>query len=87
MLGAAELRALGELGGPARVPPFVLITAFGDKELDAKAKQLGAIALLDKPLDIDYLRELVNEFLPPRTGAQCSMSVDSYPRHELRLEN
>jgi len=47
----------------AKLPPFVFTTAFGDKELPMKAKQFGALAMLDEPLDINDFRGTVNSAL------------------------
>lgn len=40
-------------------PPFIVVTAFGDAETHAEARRLGALAVLDKPFDLDRLREEV----------------------------
>jgi len=40
-------------------PPVILITAFGDRETHERAKQLGALGVLDKPFDTDELLALV----------------------------
>jgi DNA-binding response OmpR family regulator len=45
--------------------PVILITAFGDDETHAEARELGARAVFDKPFDIDALRTAVMETLPP----------------------
>ena len=45
-------------------PPMILITAFGDAETHALAKQLGAAAIFDKPFDVDVLLEKVKDVLP-----------------------
>ena len=66
MLGAEEARVLRGFGDGAKVPPFVLTTAVRDKELQTKAKQFGALAVLDKPLDIDELRQIVSTSLSRR---------------------
>jgi DNA-binding response OmpR family regulator len=42
-------------------PPFIVITGFGDPEAHAEAQRLGAVAVLDKPFDLDILRAQVNE--------------------------
>lgn len=47
-------------------PPIILITAFGDKETHMQAERLGAVALFDKPFDIDEMLEKVRATLPPR---------------------
>jgi DNA-binding NtrC family response regulator len=65
ILGAEEARVFSKLVDRAKLPPFVFTTVFGDKELQVKAKQFGALAVLDKPLDIDDLREIVNSALHP----------------------
>ena len=39
--------------------PVILITAFGDAETHAQARDLGAALLLDKPFDMDELRRAV----------------------------
>jgi DNA-binding NtrC family response regulator len=72
MLSKVEARVFSELGNRAKAPPFVFTVSFRDKELQAKAIQFGAIAVLDKPLDIDNLREIVNSSLHQQTGERCS---------------
>jgi CheY-like chemotaxis protein len=46
--------------------PVILITAFGDEETHAEARELGATAILDKPFDLDDLRALVVRAAPIR---------------------
>jgi len=41
--------------------PFVLITAFGDRQTHQRASNLGARAVLDKPFDLDVLRAVVRD--------------------------
>jgi hypothetical protein len=50
-----------------------LITAFRDEELHVKAEQFGALVVLDYPLDMDNLRQIVNSFLHQPIVAQGSM--------------
>jgi DNA-binding response OmpR family regulator len=45
--------------------PVILITAFGAAETHAEGKRLGAAALFDKPFDVDDLRAMVLELIPP----------------------
>jgi CheY-like chemotaxis protein len=45
-------------------PPVVLITAFGDEETHEQAHRLGAVAMFDKPFDIDELIAKVQEIVP-----------------------
>jgi DNA-binding NtrC family response regulator len=74
MLGAEEARMFGKFGDRAKVPPFVFTTVFRDKDLQARVKQFGALAVLDKPLDIDGLRKIVNSSLGHLTEARDSLS-------------
>jgi len=46
-------------------PPIILITAFGDKETHMQAERLGAVALFDKPFDIDEMLKTVHTVLLP----------------------
>lgn len=39
--------------------PFILITGFGDSQMHAEARRLGATALLSKPFELDQLRTVV----------------------------
>jgi DNA-binding response OmpR family regulator len=39
----------------------IVITAFGDHDIHARARQLGAVAVLDKPFDLRLLKEMVEE--------------------------
>jgi CheY-like chemotaxis protein len=59
MPGWTGLGALATVGRHPGMPPFILFTAFGDDETHRRARELGAVALLDKPFDIDELRRLV----------------------------
>jgi DNA-binding NtrC family response regulator len=45
--------------------PVIVITAFGDRDIHARARQLGAVAVFDKPFDLRVLKELVEETLSP----------------------
>lgn len=59
MPGWSGLDVLAAMSRQVSVPPFVLITAFGDEQVHRRARELGAVATLDKPFDIDELRALV----------------------------
>lgn len=56
MGGLAILRSLA---GQPRCPRFVLMTAFATPTVRVEAERLGALALLDKPFDLDQLRRIV----------------------------
>jgi len=60
--GLDALRASHYSGG---FPPMILITAFGDEWTHAKAAQLGAVHMFDKPFDVDDLVKKVRELVPP----------------------
>jgi two-component system response regulator PilR (NtrC family) len=45
--------------------PVILITGFGDAETHERARELGAVCVLDKPFAMDALREAVRDALRP----------------------
>lgn len=47
--------------------PFVLLTAFGDGEMHARAERLGA-KMLDKPVSMEELVSVVNDVVAARRG-------------------
>jgi two-component system C4-dicarboxylate transport response regulator DctD len=49
-------------------PPFILITAFGDRWLHEEALRMGAHAVLDKPFDLAVLRTMVAAIAAARSG-------------------
>jgi len=63
MPGWPGLEALAKVGQNPGMPPFILFTAFGDEDTHKRALEIGALTLLDKPFDIDYLRELAAQVL------------------------
>ena len=66
MPGMTGLRAFGQLGYGPTIPPVIFITAFGSDDVHREAIQLGAVAVLDKPVDLDELRGLVKSFFATR---------------------
>ncbi|WP_437525252.1 response regulator [Sorangium sp. So ce726] len=66
MPGASGLDLLAGLRRDDWTTPVVLITAFGDPETHAEAYRLGADAVLDKPLDVDDLRLVVQTLVSMR---------------------
>jgi DNA-binding response OmpR family regulator len=56
--GLSVVRALKDAGGR---PRFMLMTAFGEPELHAEARRLGALAVFDKPFDFDDLRRAIRD--------------------------
>ncbi|HEY5283672.1 MAG TPA: response regulator [Polyangia bacterium] len=63
MPGWPGMEALAKIGRNPGMPPFILFTAFGDEDTHKRALEIGALTLLDKPFDIDYLRELAAQVL------------------------
>jgi two-component system response regulator (stage 0 sporulation protein F) len=61
--GLEVLRAVGRYIG---YPRMILITAFGDEEIRAEARRMGAAALMDKPFDVEELLARVREIIPGR---------------------
>lgn len=55
----------------ASLPPVLLITAFGDKAVHRQAARLGALAVFDKPFDVDDLRAMVMHATLPAHAAQA----------------
>lgn len=61
--------------------PFVLITAFGSAELHARALGLGATAVLDKPFEMDDLRDLVRRLVARNGVGADERSPEVVPSH------
>lgn len=59
MPGRGGLEILAQM--PRWAPHVILMTAFGSDKVHAQAKRLGAIAILDKPFDLDDLLRTVRE--------------------------
>ena len=65
MPGLGGLDVLAILRCAFWAAPVILITAFGDEETHAEAHELGAAAVFDKPFDLDELRSVAHEAMPP----------------------
>ena len=52
-------------GGPWRHTPVVIMTAFADSETTARANRLGVVTVLEKPFDLERLRETMGRVVPP----------------------
>ena len=63
MPGWSGLEVLAILDGLDTKTPVVLMTAFGDLELRLHAMEFGARALLDKPFDMDELKDVISGIL------------------------
>ena len=65
MPGMSGMEVLALLRRDDRQTPIILITAFGDDELHAEARRLGAFAVFDKPFDLDDLCTAIVNVHPP----------------------
>lgn len=45
--------------------PVILITSFGDEQTHRRAKALGAVAVIDKPFDLEELQGHVTRAMDP----------------------
>ena len=73
LLGAEDAKLFSGFRNRTKIPPFVFTAIYGDKELLAKAKQFGALAVVEKPLDMDDLRQIVNRSLRHLTADFASL--------------
>jgi len=64
MPGPSGIEILESLHRSRRLPPMILITAFGDPETHREARRLGAAAMFDKPFDLHDLVAAVRRILP-----------------------
>jgi len=67
--------------------PVAVITAHGNIELAVQALKLGAFDFISKPLDLNHLRNIVENALrvdDAATGPQSRLLGDSRPMNELR---
>jgi len=63
MPGVSGLDALAGINWASWTIPVVLMTAFGDRDTHRSARDLGAVAVIDKPFDLEELIELVARLL------------------------
>jgi DNA-binding NtrC family response regulator len=54
-----------------QLPPFICMTAFGDRQTHETACRFGAAATIDKPFDLDEMIELVQVILSTKTTRTC----------------
>ena len=67
MPGLSGLEVLAGLRKYDQTTPYVVITAFGDYITHAEASALGASAVIDKPFEIDDLRQVVRRLLSTKS--------------------
>lgn len=63
MPGLTGLQVLAMMRERGLKVPVILITAFGDEDIHNEAASLGALAVFDKPFDVDDLRTAVIHFV------------------------
>ena len=61
MPGRTGLSVLESHRGCPWCPRFIFMTGFGDEELRAAAEDLGAAAVIEKPFEMDELREVLED--------------------------
>ena len=66
MPGCSGLQVLADLAGRRWRPNTAIITGNSDPAMHARARQLGASAVLLKPIELDALREVVAELVGDR---------------------
>ena len=64
MPGLTGLEILEDLHDCRGFPPVILITAFGDAGVHARARKAGAAAVLDKPFGTEELLDKLHEIAP-----------------------
>jgi DNA-binding response OmpR family regulator len=72
MPGVTGMEVLEGLRHVKAAPPVILITAFGDRETHLEAERFGAVAVLDKPFELDRLLRLVESVLSKPNGSDIS---------------
>jgi two-component system response regulator PilR (NtrC family) len=82
--GLALLQRVAEAGVDV---PVVLISAFGDTRARARAGELGAAAFMDKPLEIEMLRSLVDQLARERQRRVRARGEGARPRKRRRYSN
>jgi DNA-binding response OmpR family regulator len=65
MPGANGLDVLAALRRQDAVTPVILITAFGDPEIQLEAYKQGAVMVMNKPFEMEDLRVLVRSLVDP----------------------
>jgi len=76
MPGITGMEVLAGLRTYAGAPPVILITAFGDAATHAEAERLGAVAVFDKPFDVDDIRAFVRGALSAKRRRPPTNSLD-----------
>lgn len=67
MPGGGGLEVLEAMRTVHRLPPIILMTAFGGADVHERARRAGAFAVLDKPFDLADLTALGERLLTQRS--------------------
>jgi CheY-like chemotaxis protein/anti-sigma regulatory factor (Ser/Thr protein kinase) len=76
LTGLRVLEAARQIGV---FPPVIVITAFGSEDVHARARALGAAAVVDKPFDVEELIAAARVLAPPR-GRRDPVPASRDPR-------
>lgn len=68
--------ALALLAHNKQLPPFILMTAFGEQQTHDSIRQLGAVASIDKPFDLDEMIELIHRNCRPQRRRDCLKGME-----------
>lgn len=68
MPGCSGLDAVEELRRGDPLTPVIVITGYGDPDARSRAGRLGVTAILDKPFEVEDLREVVHHLLESGPG-------------------
>ena len=71
MPGSTGLQVLERACEFENFPPMILVTAFPDETTRTEAKRLEAVAMLEKPFDVDVLLAVVKRILPPGLAGEA----------------
>jgi len=82
--GLDVLNKIGESGSSI---PTIIMTAYGDSQTTIKAIQLGAYDYIEKPLDIDRLKVIINRALEERKMSEHLEITISKDSDEYQIEN
>lgn len=85
MPGLSGLEILEGFRGKRGFPPAILITAFGDEETHAKARESGAIAVLDKPFEVEDLLAMVHEIVDQSSPTRHAREMNACDLPEIPI--
>jgi len=65
MPGQSGLAVVDEIRRTDWATPIIFVTAFGDRTTHEEGARLGAVAVLNKPFELDELLDLATSWVPP----------------------